>query len=169
MRLGYIAAPTALISTLIQAKQATDLHTATLTQMAVYELIKDGFLDTHVPKICVLYCDQCDAMLAALEAHMPDGVTWTTPEGGMFLSLTLPADKGYDSMTMLDAAVAKNVAFVPGEPFYANESVPNTLRLSFVNVPPDEIRQGVKVLVEVIRAAWFPSCEFSQLFAETHI
>ena len=152
LRLGYIAAPTALISKLIQAKQATDLHTATVTQMAVYEVIKDGFLDTHVPKTCALYRHQCDAMLAALKEHMPAGVTWTTPEGGMFLWLTLPADKGYDSMKLLDAAVAKNVAFVPGEPFYANESVPNTLRLSFVTVAPDKIREGVKLLADVIRA-----------------
>jgi 2-aminoadipate transaminase len=153
LRLGYIAAPTALISKLIQAKQATDLHTATVTQMAVYEVIKDGFLDTHVPKTCALYRDQSDAMLAALSEHMPAGVTWTTPEGGMFLWLTLPADQGYDAMKLLDAAVARNVAFVPGEPFYANESVPNTLRLSFVTVPPEKIRVGIKALAEVIRAA----------------
>ena len=92
-------------------------------------------------------------MLAALKEHMPAGVKWTTPEGGMFLWLTLPDSKGYDSMKLLDAAVAKNVAFVPGEPFYANQSVPNTLRLSFVTVPPDKIREGVKLLADVIRSA----------------
>jgi len=153
LRIGYIAAPAALISKLVQAKQATDLHTATVTQMAVYEVVKDGFLDSHVPKTCQLYRDQCDAMLAALKEYMPAGITWTTPEGGMFLWLTLPADKGYDSMKLLDAAVARNVAFVPGEPFYANEAVANTLRLSFVTVPPDKIRAGIKTLAEVLRAA----------------
>jgi 2-aminoadipate transaminase len=149
LRLGYIAAPTPLISKLVQAKQATDLHTATLTQMAVYEVVKNGFLDDHLPITRTLYRDQCDAMLAALKEHMPPGVSWNTPEGGMFLWVTLPAH--IDSKLLLDQAVARNVAFVPGAPFYANDPVANTLRLSFVTVPQDKIREGIKVLAEVIR------------------
>jgi 2-aminoadipate transaminase len=149
LRLGYIAAPKLLISKLVQAKQATDLHTATLTQMAVYEVVKDGFLNTHVPKTCALYREQCDAMLAALKQHMPEGVSWNVPDGGMFLWVKLPAH--IDSMKLLDAAVAHNVAFVPGAPFYANEVVPNTLRLSFVTVSKEKIAQGVEILARVIR------------------
>jgi 2-aminoadipate transaminase len=149
LRLGYIAAPHVLIKKLVQAKQATDLHTATLTQMAVYEVVKDGFLDTHVPKTCALYRDQCDAMLAALTQHMPAGVTWSVPEGGMFLWVQLPAQ--IDSMKLLDVAVANNVAFVPGAPFYANDAVPNTLRLSFVTVSKEKIAQGVEILGRLIR------------------
>jgi 2-aminoadipate transaminase len=151
LRLGYIAAPQLLIKKLVQAKQATDLHTATLTQMAVYEVVKDGFLNTHVPKTCALYRDQCDAMLAALKQHMPPCVSWNVPDGGMFLWVNLPAD--IDSMKLLDAAIAKHVAFVPGAPFYANEVVPNTLRLSFVTVPQEKIWQGVQALAQVIRSA----------------
>jgi 2-aminoadipate transaminase len=151
LRLGYIAAPQVLIKKLVQAKQATDLHTATLTQMAVYEVVKDGFLDTHVPNTCALYREQCDAMLAALKQHMPAGVTWNAPEGGMFLWVQLPAH--IDSMKLLDVAVANNVAFVPGAPFYANDVVPNTLRLSFVTVPKEKIAQGVEILAQVIRKA----------------
>jgi 2-aminoadipate transaminase len=151
LRLGYIAAPQLLIKKLVQAKQATDLHTATLTQMAVYEVVEDGFLDTHVPKTCALYRDQCDAMLAALKQHMPPGVSWNVPDGGMFLWVNLPAH--IDSMKLLDAAIAKHVAFVPGAPFYANEVVPNTLRLSFVTVPQEKIWQGVEALAQVIRSA----------------
>jgi 2-aminoadipate transaminase len=149
LRLGYIAAPQILIQKLVQAKQATDLHTATLTQMAVYEVIKDGFLNAHVPKTCALYRSQCDAMLAALKQHMPAGVTWNVPDGGMFLWLQLPAQM--DAMKMLDTAVANNVAYVPGAPFYANSVVPNTLRLSFVTVPQEKIAQGVEVLARVIK------------------
>jgi 2-aminoadipate transaminase len=151
LRLGYIVAPQALIAKLVQAKQATDLHTATLTQMAVYEVIKGGFLDTHVPRTCALYGAQCDAMLAALTQHMPAGVHWTVPDGGMFLWLTLP--QGLDAMKLLDVAVERHVAFVPGAPFYANDVVPNTLRLSFVTVPQDKIWQGVEILGQVLRDA----------------
>jgi 2-aminoadipate transaminase len=149
LRLGYIAAPHALIKKLVQAKQATDLHTATLTQMAVYEVVKDGFLDTHVPQTCALYREQCDAMLAALKQHMPAGVAWNAPEGGMFLWVQLPAH--IDSMKLLDVAVANNVAFVPGAPFYANDVVANTLRLSFVTVSKEKIAQGVEILARVIK------------------
>jgi 2-aminoadipate transaminase len=149
LRLGYIAAPHVLIKKLVQAKQATDLHTATLTQMAVHEVVKDGFLNTHVPKTCALYRTQCDAMLAALKQFMPEGVTWNVPDGGMFLWVQLPAQM--DAMKLLDAAVANNVAFVPGAPFYANDVVQSTLRLSFVTVPAEKIKQGVERLAQVIK------------------
>jgi 2-aminoadipate transaminase len=112
-------------------------------------VVKNGFLDDHLPITRALYRDQCDAMLAALKEHMPPGVSWNTPEGGMFLWVTLPAH--IDSKLLLDQAVARNVAFVPGAPFYANDPVANTLRLSFVTVPQNKIREGIKVLAEVIR------------------
>ncbi|KPF69659.1 2-aminoadipate aminotransferase [beta proteobacterium AAP99] len=151
LRLGYIAAPKALMNKLVQAKQATDLHTATISQMAVHHVVSSGFLTEHLPKIRALYKNQCSVMIESLREHLPAGVHFTVPEGGMFLWLTLPA--GIDTMKLLDAAVAANVAFVPGAPFYANEITPNTLRLSFVTVPPEKIRAGVKVLAEVIKGA----------------
>jgi 2-aminoadipate transaminase len=151
LRLGYIAAPKALMNKLVQAKQATDLHTATISQMAVHHVVSSGFLDGHLPKIRALYKNQCSVMIESLREHLPAGVHFTVPEGGMFLWLTLP--EGIDTMKLLDAAVAANVAFVPGAPFYANEITPNTLRLSFVTVPPEKIRAGVKLLAEVIKTA----------------
>jgi 2-aminoadipate transaminase len=151
LRLGYIAAPKALMNKLVQAKQATDLHTATISQMAVHHVVSSGFLTEHLPKIRGLYKNQCSVMIESLREHLPAGVHFTVPEGGMFLWLTLP--EGIDTMKLLDAAVAANVAFVPGAPFYANEITPNTLRLSFVTVPPEKIRAGVKVLAEVIKKA----------------
>ena len=148
IRLGYVVAPLALVRRLELAKQASDLHTAQLTQMVVYEVIKDGFLDTHIPKIRTLYANQCQVMLDAMAEMFPAGVTWTKPEGGMFIWVTLP--KHIDAMKLLDAAIASKVAFVPGAPFYANEAESNTLRLSFVTVPPERIREGVSVLAKLI-------------------
>jgi len=150
IRLGYVVAPQVLARKMEQAKQATDLHTAQLTQMVVHEVIKDGFLGQHIPTIRKLYSDQCNAMLAALTEFFPAEVTWTKPEGGMFIWVTLP--KHIDSMKLLDEAIAQNVAFVPGAPFYANAPEQNTLRLSFVTVPPEKIREGVAKLGKLIAA-----------------
>ncbi|HEX2530013.1 MAG TPA: PLP-dependent aminotransferase family protein [Burkholderiaceae bacterium] len=150
IRLGYVVAPLPLARKLEQAKQAADLHTAQLTQMVVHEAIKDGFLAQHIPTIRKLYADQCQAMLSALAEFFPASATWTRPEGGMFVWVTLP--KHIDSMQLLEEAVAQNVAFVPGAPFYANAPEQNTLRLSFVTVPPQRIREGVEKLGKLIAA-----------------
>jgi 2-aminoadipate transaminase len=148
IRLGYVVAPQPLARKLEQAKQATDLHTAQLTQMVVHEVVKDGFLNEHIPTIRKLYSDQCQAMLHALEEHFPKAATWTKPEGGMFIWVTLP--KHIDTSKLIDEAIAQNIAFVPGAPFYANEPEHNTLRLSFVTVPPEKIRAGIAVLGKLI-------------------
>ncbi len=150
IRLGYVVAPITLIRKMEQAKQASDLHTSTLTQMAVYEVIKDGFLDQHIPTIRHFYSGQCDVMLAAMSKYFPTTVTWTRPEGGMFIWVTLPAQ--IDSNRLLEAALAQNVAFVPGVPFYANNPATNTLRLSFVTVSPERINEGIEKLGNLIKA-----------------
>lgn len=150
IRLGYVVAPVPLVRKLEQAKQAADLHTAQLTQMVVHEAIQDGFLGQHIPTIRKLYSDQCQAMLAALTEFFPAAATWTRPEGGMFIWVTLP--KHIDSMKLLDEAIAQNIAFVPGAPFYANNPECNTLRLSFVTVSPGKIREGVEKLGKLIAA-----------------
>jgi 2-aminoadipate transaminase len=148
IRLGYVCAPLPLVRRLEMAKQAADLHTAQITQMVVHEVIKDGFLDSHIPTIRTLYGNQCQAMLDAMAEHFPAGVSWTRPEGGMFIWVTLP--KQIDAMQLLDQALAARVAFVPGAPFYANEPQTNTFRLSFVTVPPERIREGVAILGKLI-------------------
>jgi 2-aminoadipate transaminase len=149
LRLGYIIAPEDLHFKLVQAKQATDLHTPSFTQRIVHEVVKDGFLDEHIPTIRALYRDQCAAMLSALERHMPEGVTWNRPEGGMFIWASLP--RTIDTMKLLEAAIADNVAFVPGAPFYANDADHSALRLSFVTVPPARIDEGIARLAKLIR------------------
>ena len=150
LRLGYVIAPPALRAKLVQAKQATDLHTATLSQMVVHEVVREGFLDTHIPTIRHLYREQCAAMLASLERHMPAGVRWNQPRGGMFLWAELP--KGLDAGALLARAIEKEVAFVPGAPFFAANPVLETMRLAFVTVPPARIEEGVKRLADTIRA-----------------
>ncbi len=149
IRLGYVCAPLPLVRRLELAKQAADLHTAQLTQMVVHEVVKDGFLDQHIPTIRKLYGDQCQVMLDAMAEHFPASVTWTKPEGGMFIWVTLP--QSIDAMKLLDQSLAARVAFVPGAPFYANEPATNTLRLSFVTVPPERIREGIAILGKLIK------------------
>lgn len=149
LRLGYIAAPRSIIDKLVQAKQATDLHTPTLTQMAIYEVVKDGFLDKHLPTVREIYRTQGRCMLDAIQQEFPATVSWTKPEGGMFLWVTLPDH--IDSTQLLAKAIEQNVAFVPGAPFYAGKGLANTLRLSFATVAEDKIRKGIAILGKLIK------------------
>ena len=150
LRLGYVVADVNIINKLVQAKQATDLHTSSLTQMAVYEIVKDGFLAYHLPRVRSLYREQCGHMLYAMREHFPADASWNEPEGGMFIWVKLPADM--DSTVLFEQAVARNVAFVPGAPFYANAPARDTLRLSFVTVPEERIRRGIAILGDLIGA-----------------
>lgn len=151
LRLGFVIAPPDLHFKLCQAKQASDLHTPSFTQRLAYESVRDGLLERHIPTIRDLYGKQCECMLDALTRHMPAGVTWNRPEGGMFIWVELP--EGLDSMKILEEAVRRNVAYVPGAPFYAGAPRKNTLRLAFVTVPPERIEQGVTILGELFREA----------------
>ena len=150
LRLGFLVAPKTLYPKLLQAKQAADLHTPSFNQRMVAEVLKDNFLDRHVPKIRALYKSQCDAMLLALSKHLADsGVTWNTPDGGMFLWLKLP--QGMNASGLLPKAVERNVAFVPGAAFYADTPRLNTLRLSFVTASVEQINAGVEALADVLK------------------
>jgi 2-aminoadipate transaminase len=150
LRLGYLVAPTALYPKLLQAKQAADLHTPSFNQRVVAEVLKDGFIDRHVPTIRALYKQQCEAMLAALDREMAGlGLTWNRPVGGMFLWMQLP--KGLKAVPLLDKAVEKGVAFVPGSAFYAGAANESTLRLSFVTATVDQINTGMAALAAAIR------------------
>ena len=152
LRLGFLVAPKALYPKLLQAKQAADLHTPSFNQRMVAEVLKDHFLDRHVPTIRALYKSQRDAMLAALDKHLAgSGVTWNTPDGGMFLWLQLP--EGMNAADLLPKAVQRNVAFVPGAAFYADAPQLNTLRLSFVTASVEQINTGIAALAAVIKAA----------------
>ena len=153
LRLGYVIAPPAVYAKLVQAKQASDLHTSGFNQRVVYEIVRTGFLASHVPTIRSRYRVQRDAMQAALLSHLPSAgpraCRWQIPGGGMFFWIELP--EGVDSEALLAKAVARGVAFVPGAPFYAGTPRTNTLRLSFVTVGSELIERGVAALAAALR------------------
>ena len=152
LRLGYVIAPSALYPKLLQAKQAADLHTPGFNQRLVAEVIRDGFLDQHVPTIRTRYHAQRDALVTALTRELgPTGATWTEPKGGMFIWVRLP--EGLNAQALLPAAVDAGMAFVPGAPFYARDPDMRTLRLSFVTSTPEQIDRGMAALAQVIREA----------------
>ncbi len=151
LRLGYLVAPKALYPKLLQAKQAADLHTPSFNQRMVAEVLKDGFIDRHVPTIRALYKAQCHAMLAALDKHLAGtGIQWNKPDGGMFLWVKLP--QGMNAADMLPKAVERNVAYVPGAAFYSGDAQHNTLRLSFVTASVGQINEGIAALADVLKA-----------------
>ncbi len=149
IRLAWVIAPEVVIRKLVLAKQGADLHTATFNQMVAYEVSRGGFLDEHIQLIRNVYRERRDVMLAAMDTYFPPEVEWTHPEGGLFLWGTLP--EHLDSAEVLQDAIAKKVAFVPGKPFFPKEGGHNTMRINFSNATPEKIREGIARLGEVIR------------------
>jgi DNA-binding transcriptional MocR family regulator len=150
LRIGWIVGPQDVIKKLVLVKQASDLHVSPLNQMILHEMAST-IIHTHTEKIRKVYKMRRDAMLASLEKHMPAGVTWTRPEGGMFIFITLP--KAVDGAELLKRAIVeKRVAFVPGAAFFADRSGTNTIRLSFSLNEPGTIDEGIKRLGELLRS-----------------
>ncbi|WP_170343399.1 PLP-dependent aminotransferase family protein [Ruegeria arenilitoris] len=149
LRVGWVVAARPVIAQLVLMKQAADLHSATINQMAVHQVAQTCF-DSHIPKVRATYRARRDAMLAALDRHMPEGVHWTRPEGGMFIWLTLPP--GSDGAQLLARALETvKVAFVPGQAFHPDGSGANTIRLSFSNSDMATIAEGIARLGTVLR------------------
>ncbi len=148
IRLAWIIAPPEVIVKLVQAKQGADLHTASFNQMVAHEVSRGGFLDEHIKLIRKVYRERRDIMLGAMDRFFPPEVDWTHPEGGLFLWGTLP--KYLNSADVLKLSLEKKVAFVPGEPFYANGGGHNTMRLNFSNATPEKIQEGIRRLGEAI-------------------
>ena len=148
MRLGFIITKnTELLGYIETAKQATDLHTNIFSQYVIHEYLTTNEYKEHVEKIIALYKEQSDAMLAAMEEFFPAHVTYTKPEGGMFIWATV--DNGSTALELFDKAMEKKVAFVPGDPFYTSPRFVNTLRLNYTNATPETIREGIKRLAEI--------------------
>jgi 2-aminoadipate transaminase len=143
-RLGWIVAPHDIMEKLMVAKQAADLHTTYFTQCMLYQYMKDNDLEAHIAKIKDCYGNQLKAMLADIKRYFPEGVKHTTPEGGMFLWVTLP--KNASSRALLDLAIKDKVIFVPGDPFYVNRQETNTLRINFSCTDEETIHTGIKAL-----------------------
>jgi len=156
LRLGWIVAPPDVIAKLVQLKQGADLHTSTFVQMVAYEVARDNFLDQHIKVIRRVYRERRDVMLEALEKEFPSEVTWTRPQGGLFLWVSLP--EGMDCHQLFETALRENVAFVPGDSFYAPgghaEEGRRHFRLNFSNAQPEMIREGIRRLGVAIRNQW---------------
>ncbi|MBA3915398.1 MAG: PLP-dependent aminotransferase family protein [Acidobacteriales bacterium] len=154
LRLGWIVAPPDVITKLVQLKQGGDLHTSTFGQMIAYEIVKDGYLDEHVKLIRKVYGERRDVMLQTMKECFPAEVTWTRPQGGLFLWVTLP--EGMDCQELFQIALKQNVAFVPGDSFYARnngfqEEGLRHFRLNFSYVPPEQIRDGIRRLGTAVK------------------
>lgn len=149
LRVGWICAAKEVITRLVLLKQAADLHSSTLSQIAT-EIVAREMFDDHVAKLKATYSGRRDRMLAALEREMPAGVRWTRPEGGMFIWLTLP--EGMDGADLLAKSLAsERVAFVPGGAFHADGSNRNTLRLSYSCASDAQIDEGIARLGRLLR------------------
>lgn len=149
LRVGWCIAPENVIERLRLVKQATDLHTDQLAQATLAEFMRRGGLERHVKKMRRLYTDRCEALFRALEKHMPDGVEWTRPEGGMCVWVTLPA--GYDASELLIHARERGVLFAPGRYFYVQMPRPNVFRLGFAGIDEKKISRAIEILGSVLR------------------
>lgn len=141
LRVGWVCASKQIIEKMVLIKQAADLHSPTINQMAIYDVVQYGF-DDHVEKLTSAYREKRDAMLDVLEANMPDDVCWTKPEGGMFIWMELP--EKIDAAELLKVALRDHkIAFVPGQAFHTNGLGANTLRLNFSHPSIENIRRGI--------------------------
>ncbi|GGW63848.1 PLP-dependent aminotransferase family protein [Streptomyces galilaeus] len=149
LRLGWLRAPAELRRACAVAKQAADLHTPTVNQLAAARYLAVSDLDAHVARVAAVYRERRDAMLAGLPDALPQGSVWNRPEGGMFLWARLP--ETYDTAALLPGVVREDVAYVPGAPFYPGEPDRSTLRLCFVTQTPEEIAEGLRRLGRGLR------------------
>jgi 2-aminoadipate transaminase len=149
MRIGWVAASSELIYALVIAKQATDLHTSTIEQRAASTLLETFDYDGHISELNRVYGSRCFSMLEALESHFPKGMRWTQPEGGLFLWVELP--EGVRADALLEVALRRKVAFVPGAPFFVNAPRRDFIRLNFSNQSTEMIEEGIERLGRAIR------------------
>ena len=151
LRLAWVIAPLEVIRKFVMTKQAADLHTSSINQQVAYEVAKGGFLDEHVKVIRATYKERRDVMVEMMEEMFPSEVNWIKPQGGMFLWGVLP--ENIDAADVLEAAVERKVAFVPGGAFYPNGGGANTMRLNFSYSSPDTIREGITRLGVTLKEA----------------
>jgi len=149
LRVGWCIGPESVIERLRVVKQSTDLHTDQLSQAALAEFVRRGHLARHLAKMKKVYRGRLDALEAALEKHMPEETTWSRPEGGMSIWVTIPA--GLDAGELLIHVRERGVHFVPGRYFYYQNPQPNTLRLGFAGLDEKRIARGVQTLAELLK------------------
>ncbi|MBR5075546.1 MAG: PLP-dependent aminotransferase family protein [Bacteroidales bacterium] len=150
-RLGWILGPVELLDRIYVCKQSLDLCPPVFDQYMAAEFMGSGALDANLRKSIALYREKRDRMLSLLDKYMPQGVSWTHPEGGLFLFLTLP--EGVDTVALYDRALSAGVAYVAGSFFYPDGSHRNTMRLNFSFLDSSRMEAGVKLLAEVVSRA----------------
>jgi 2-aminoadipate transaminase len=151
LRVGWIIAPPEVMERLVVAKRVSDFHTSALIQAAIYHFCRRRLLDRHMERMRLEYRRRRDILMQALSRHCPPHVTWTRPQGGFSLLVTLPP--GLDTQSLLPEAASAGVLYTPGTLFYADGGGRNQLRLSFSEVPAQQIEAGVQRLSGVIEAA----------------
>jgi 2-aminoadipate transaminase len=149
VRLGWVHAQPGILHKINVGKQGADLCSSNLSQMMISSYFQNGDWRSYVKRLTSMYRQRRDAMLDSLAEYMPKEVYWTHPEGGLFVWATLPSY--LDATAMLPGAIARNVAYVPGEGFYTGGAGKNHMRLNFSFVEPERIRRGIELLSEVIR------------------
>ena len=148
LRLGWVCGPKAVIDKLVLLKQGCDLHVSTINQIAAHRAVSQGF-EQHLSLLRNAYGAKAQAILGSLARHMPQGVTWSKPQGGMFVWIWLP--EHIDGAALLERAIAEErVAFVPGAPFFAEVKATNAIRLSYSLPTAAEIEDGVARLARLI-------------------
>lgn len=147
-RLGWAIAHPEILDKIYVCKQSLDLCPPVFDQYVAAEFLSSGRLDANLVKTIELYKEKRDLMLSLLEEHMPEGVSWTHPEGGLFLFLTMP--EGFDAVKFYDTALSAGVAYVAGEFFHPDRSGKNTMRLNFSFMSPDRIREGIVLLADLL-------------------
>jgi 2-aminoadipate transaminase len=151
MRLGFVVAPEAIVSKMAVAKQGEDVHTNIFFQMLCHRFMTECNLDAHIEKIRALYRHKCTLMQTELEKHLPREISFTRPEGGLFIWCTLP--DGVDMNDFVKEALARKVAVVPGTAFNCDTDAPSrSFRLNYSTPSDDQIVEGVKRLGEAARA-----------------
>jgi 2-aminoadipate transaminase len=155
LRLGWLMAPTEWMDRMVVAKQAMDLNSPSFTQLIAAEYIKRGLLKEQIKGICLLYKKKRQLMLDALQKYMPKGVTWTKPEGGLFLWVRLPKKMSANDLFL--KAIDNKVAYVIGSAFHCNGKGQNTMRLNFSYASDAQIDEGIKRLAKMIKENIYPS------------
>ena len=148
-RLGWAIAHPDILDKIYVCKQSLDLCPPIFDQYVAAEFLSSGRLDRNLAKSINLYKEKRDLLLSLLEKHMPEGVTWTHPDGGLFLFLTMP--EGFDAVRFYDAALDAGVAYVAGEFFHPDGSGKNTMRLNFSFMSPERITEGIKLLADLLQ------------------
>jgi len=151
MRMGWIVAKKDIMDKIIIAKQASDLHSNYFTQRVICQYLLDNDIDAHIKTIKAMYLAQREQMIVSIKQYFDPSITYTEPDGGMFLWVTLP--EGISAMKLFETAVIEKIVYVPGDPFYAFGDNLNTLRLNYTNSTPFEINEGIQRLAKVFNQA----------------